>query len=163
MTSIFQRKLFSLYWLLCVLGKLADCAFSMYSIAEDLIVLKSIKSKNFLSWQCSQTEDGHVIIKPLMVNVAELDSVTVASHVSTLTYLYKLQCISGRDQLTSMVQPPALPTPHQRTRGQQGDRHQNQLSATGSLTRLLEPFISLRCPQLLELTSSDTSSSNAPT
>ena len=29
------------------------------------------------------------------------------------------------------------------------------LSATGSLTRLLDPFISLLCPQLLELTSSE--------
>ena len=31
----------------------------------------------------------------------------------------------------------------------------NFLSATGSLTRLLDPFISLLCPQLLELTSSE--------
>ena len=42
--------------------------------------------------------------------------------VSALTYLYKLQCISGpaqfTAQFTSMVPPPALPTPHQRTRAQ---------------------------------------------
>ena len=48
--------------------------------------------------------------------------------VSALTYLYKLQCISGPAQLKSMVPPPALPVPHQRTRAQQGDRHQYQLS-----------------------------------
>ena len=48
--------------------------------------------------------------------------------VSALTYFYELQCISGPAQLTNMVPPPALPTPHQRTRAQQGDRHQYQLS-----------------------------------
>ena len=47
---------------------------------------------------------------------------------SALTYLYKLQCITGPAQLTSMVPPPALPTPHQRTRAQQADRLQYQLS-----------------------------------
>ena len=48
--------------------------------------------------------------------------------VSALTYLYKLQCISGPAQLTSIVSPRALTAPHQRTRAQQGDRHQYQLS-----------------------------------
>ena len=38
---------------------------------------------------------------------------------SALTYLYKLQCISGPAQFTSVVPPPTLPTPHQRTRAQQ--------------------------------------------
>ena len=38
--------------------------------------------------------------------------------VSALTYLYKLQCISGPAQLTSMVPPPTLLTPHQQTRAQ---------------------------------------------
>ena len=50
--------------------------------------------------------------------------------VSALTYFYKLQCISGPAQLTSMVPPPALRTPHQQTRAQQGDLHQDQLSCT---------------------------------
>ena len=48
--------------------------------------------------------------------------------VSALAYLYKFQGISGPAQLTIMGPPPALPAPHQRTRAQQGDRHQYQLS-----------------------------------
>ena len=50
--------------------------------------------------------------------------------ISALTYFYKLKCISGPAQLTSMVPPPALPTPHQQSRAQQGDRHQDQLSCS---------------------------------
>ena len=91
-------------WLFTALGKLADCAFSMYSIAEDLIALKSVNSNNFLSWQCSQTEDGHVIIKPLMVNIAELDSVTVASHTSTFQWR-RLRVMSGAHFGTVMLRP----------------------------------------------------------
>ena len=59
---------------------------------------------------------------------ALLPTLATCHLVSALTYLYKLQCISGPAQLTSMVPPPALPAPHQRTRTQQRDRHQYQLS-----------------------------------
>ena len=76
--------------------------------------------------------------------------------VSALTYLYKLQCISGPAQLTSMVPPPAYPPlVSESVLNMRSPRVSTFLSATGSLTRLLYPFISLLCPQLLELTSSD--------
>ena len=76
--------------------------------------------------------------------------------VSSLTYFYKPKCISGPAQLKSMVPPPALPTPHQQTVPNKEIAHVSTfLSTIGSLAQLLEPFISLLCPQLLELTSSE--------
>ena len=51
----------------------------------------------------------------LICDQTRLPTLTTRRLVSALSYFYKLQCISGPAQLTIMVDPPALPTPHQRT------------------------------------------------
>ena len=77
--------------------------------------------------------------------------------ISALTYLYKFQCISGPAQLSKVLFhfPPYPLLISEPVLNMRSPPVSTFLSATGSLTRLLYPFISLLCPQLLEVTSND--------